>query len=179
MNMQSHTRCRVHRRSCCLSCCLCWRLHSSWPEVHCCMRLQIYFFCELALCQTDSIPISSSFCAFACNWTTMGCSWAFRSTTVGSNKTVELVRRSLTLTAPLSTLPSPILDCFSRPAFAEHHDVKESGHVLQAWLPVSVGAHNINSHREMSWCMTNLIEVSWPAPRLFLPYLESSLTNVS
>ncbi len=74
--------------------------------------------------QTDSIPISSSFCAFACNSTTMGCSSTFCSTTAGSNKTVELVRRSLTLTAPLSTLPSPILDCCSRPVFAEQHDVR-------------------------------------------------------
>ncbi len=81
-------------------------------------------YSESILGQTDSIPISSSFCAFACNSTTMGCSSAFCSTTVGSNKTVELVRRSLTLTAPLSTLPSPILDCFSRPAVTEQHDVR-------------------------------------------------------
>ena len=60
----------------------------------------------------------------------MGCSSAFCSTTVGSNKTVELVRRSLTLAAPLSTLPSPILDCFSRPAFAEQQDIRIYSGVL-------------------------------------------------
>ena len=71
------------------------------------------------------VPMSSSFCALVCNCSTRGCSCGFCSTTAGSNKTVELVLRSFTLTAPLSTLPSPTLDCFSRPAAPEQHDWHE------------------------------------------------------
>lgn len=84
---------------------------------------QMAAVCEIWM---EFLPMSSSFWALDWSWITMGCSGGCCSTIVGSSSNVELVRRSFTATLPLPTLPSPILDCFRRPAWSTCSTVNDS-----------------------------------------------------